>query len=117
MIYKATTKKVNLPRKCSVEDWILARYWERFGTDEFIDLVNEGEADKYKEYWKREVTEKEGWVISHDEFKEWFYEVHKRRPKRFKLDFFIMTMINAAVVVWPKLKEDINNINNDKSSE
>ena len=110
VIYKAVSGKVKLPRNCSIQDWIVARYYERFGTDEFIDIVNSWDSDKRIAWWRDNVAENKDWVISLDEFKKWFYEVDLRKPKRFNSEDFIQNMMIVGMTFQPRTIEEANEI-------
>lgn len=62
------------------------------------------------QWWKDNVAENPNGVISIEDFKAWFYEVDKRKPKRFNQEDFIQNMLIAGMTMQPRTYEEAEEI-------
>lgn len=107
--------RARLPKNHTPEQWITAEYYNKFGSQEFLYMYNTREYAWCKEWWKKNVVEHPDGVISVKDFQQWFYELHNRRPRRFKADNWAIQMITTWMVLGPRSFEEAESIKQKKA--
>lgn len=102
--FKRTKLSVELPPKHSIGDWIASKYYERFGTDEFIQMVNKRDKEACTLWWNKNIRRADT-TLTVEEFKEWFLALAKKRPKDFDKEQFARVMIQTAYILQPAVAE------------
>ena len=93
-------KLPKISNKSSSDEWVLDKFYRKFGNEEFFTLMNEN-SGKVGIWWKENIRNIDKGVISNDEFREFIEDLEKRRPKRYEFDEFGASLIRVMSLFGP----------------
>lgn len=104
--FKKTTLSVLLPNgEGDLREFLASKYYERFGTDELIIALNSWKMDEARLIWNS-IRNNPKPTLTQSEFKEWFFELEKQKPKDMDDSRWAYSMIAMASMMGPPVIED-----------
>lgn len=91
---EAQVKLAPLGKKYTVNEWVMDKFYRKFGNEELFDMLNRG-SSKALGWWNTNIHHNKDGVCSNEEFKQFIMDLEKRKPKRFDYDDFGLALITC----------------------